>query len=1670
MKKFIVYLLVLIIVVSTGFAIFYLVRDNEIISVTQASMYMDKGRTFQIPLNHKNANNSTEISVSTSSDQVVKVLGNGSFLAVGGGVARINFRTTNVRFRNLWCDVIVGDGTVESPYYIQTASQLASIGTGDYELDNCYKLVNDIDVSGINNGYWLPLGEFSGVLDGNGYTIFGININKEGYVENFLQGANPYSESVTSAFENSGLFSKISHWGKVYNLKIDNFVAVGSYNTLGTIAGVNNGSINRIEVLNATFDLTGNAENYYGGIVGSNISTEETGSGDAYTRHFARIERSHANVEFGKGFQIINNNLTEIVTGITGTVGGIAGGNFAGVIINCYAKGEAHFGNSNIIYGGIVGFNTFKQFVINSEYYDSLIEGAKVKNCYAYITTYMLYDNVDTQIYGGVIGKCNDYYTETEGKYYLIANNLVGCYYEPNLLNKYQNGISDKTFIGVGEYNVNFSNNENYSLTQFENSEYCVMPLSNSAISHQNYKLNFKSYEKTIFNFNTFGEYTGTTYETIYWDIDNVWFESDESSCNFPILNYNHLIVGDEFNELGTAAVYLKNSSITSTSYLVYIKKEYKAEIAFTSSDVLLTMYQKDSAQLYLTPVNVNCTFVSSDTSVATVNSSGVVTAKGLGAATITATAVNGSGIIGGSTAVCTVTVQSPAFSITPASKNLKVGNSFNVLVNSNLKVEWEVEDSNLLSISNATDNSATITAINVEQNGRSQVKVYAKLIYNGVVVTTPSGLEVKEYSLITIESDLVLSDSTITLPAGSSKTVSVVSQQSSNITWSTMNANIATVTNGYITGVGVGTTYITATNIHGDVATVKVIVNAPVLSINYTSKSMEIGNQFNLTVQVENSVVNYNYNNVNWSVNNGGIVSLSQSKGQSVVVTAQGSGSVTISATDNFGTKVYCYVTVSGSTAYDYTITFESESLELTIGQNYALGWNIYSTRPQGSFTPNILWKSSNTNVATVSNNLIEGISEGTSTITAELWVDGVKQSTATCFVTVNNLNIVLSLNKNQITLLKGETFNLIATTNATNYTIEWESANSNVASVINGVVTAKNSGTTNIKAKLKVNGNYVKIATCEVTVNSGSNTNYAYNVSIISPTCNVKMQTNSTRDFIALPITTAPYYTLSWTSSNTSVATVNTNGIVTTKNIHGSTVITVSILDANGVIRHSASRTVSVVIYDNYIDCVEELDAMRYMNYCNYYLTCDLDLTGYNWTPIGTSSMPFTKNFNAKFNGKTYTIIGLTSNGNGETYGGLFGYLGLTADIKNLKLINSSITNYSITGGISGYNGGAIKDCSVINSNIGGTFKVGGIVGLNNGYVKDCNVSGSNIYIVANNNNNGIGGITGWNSGIVFNATVSGQITLKGSYNSSSSVLVNMGGISGYNNGSISFAEVLGGNYIIEAGTKGNLGGIVGSNSGLIFHTKFSGTLTAPTNNENCYVGGIIGYYNGNIDLISVCKVANANITGYYAGGIVGFSNSTQKFFLTYTKYGIGQLVATYINNFSFCAVESSVNVLGVFTGGLAGQIASGVIQNSYTKANVSGVNSKSVVSGMVAVINANLNSLNYGTAGIVRHCYSAATFSGAGTKYAITSSNIHIDGNSRGDAGFCFGYLWNSDLARNTIEPENNWSIFRTNIGKSTTANLKKISTYITQGFNLLYWSLVNGNYASLLGLDF
>ena len=111
------------------------------------------------------------------------------------------------------------------------------------------------------------------------------------------------------------------------------------------------------------------------------------------------------------------------------------------------------------------------------------------------------------------------------------------------------------------------------------------------------------------------------------------------------------------------------------------------------------------------------------------------------------------------------------------------------------------------------------------------------------------------------------------------------------------------------------------------------------------------------------------------------------------------------------------------------------------------------------------------------------------------------------------------------------------------------------------------------------------------------------------------------------------------------------------------------------------------------------------------NCTLTADIDLTGKDWTPIGTSSG---NSYTGTFDGGGHTITGLTVTTN-DQFVGLFGYLNSAGTVKNVVMEGIQITSnhmFGCTGGVVGYSWGTIENCSVSGS-VSGKMCVGGVVG---------------------------------------------------------------------------------------------------------------------------------------------------------------------------------------------------------------------------------------------------------------------------------------------------------------------------------------------------------------------
>lgn len=238
-------------------------------------------------------------------------------------------------------------------------------------------------------------------------------------------------------------------------------------------------------------------------------------------------------------------------------------------------------------------------------------------------------------------------------------------------------------------------------------------------------------------------------------------------------------------------------------------------------------------------------------------------------------------------------------------------------------------------------------------------------------------------------------------------------------------------------------------------------------------------------------------------------------------------------------GTVEKSYMIVPPATS----IKLDTSSLNLTVGESSTLKAITDPTEASSG----VIWTSSNTNVATVSNGSVQAVGKGIATITAKT----SNGKTATCTVTVSVAVTGISLNNNTLKMNKGETSVLTATitpSDAGNKTITWTSSNNAVATVSNGEITAKSAGTTTITAKTN-NG---KTATCVVTV-VVPESEVTLNKTAVIMTEGKSVTITAT----VLP-SDATDKTVTWKSSDQNIATVS-DGKITAKH-EGTAVITVT------------------------------------------------------------------------------------------------------------------------------------------------------------------------------------------------------------------------------------------------------------------------------------------------------------------------------------------------------------------------------------------------------------------------------------------------------------------------------------------------------------------------------
>ena len=390
---------------------------------------------------------------------------------------------------------------------------------------------------------------------------------------------------------------------------------------------------------------------------------------------------------------------------------------------------------------------------------------------------------------------------------------------------------------------------------------------------------------------------------------------------------------------------------------------------------------------------------------------------------------------------------------------------------------------------------------------------------------------------------------------------VSTVLPENANnkqVIWTSSDPKIVKVneTTGYITGVKEGTAIITVKTLINDIST-DCVVNVTgkdvlISGISFYQKNINIAVGYTHTLSYAVNPKNASGTNLTFSSSDPSVAIVNQDgiiKGLK-----EGNAIITVSARNGI-VKDTTYVTVykkgtttvvNGSpittTIYPKSIKLDNTTLNLKQGTTS----QVIATISPSNANQSISWSSSNPRVATVdSNGLIRAVGIGTATIIART----VNDLTANIKVTVGDysLNVKnIMITTNYIVLPVGISKQLaVAFTpaNASNKTVSWSSSNPSVATVDNsGNVKAISPGSAIIKATSN-DGGYTDTATIEVS--SNRNEIAAKTIAFAESSYTVGVNGTISLTPIITP-SNATFKSVRFTSSDSSIATVDENGVV--------------------------------------------------------------------------------------------------------------------------------------------------------------------------------------------------------------------------------------------------------------------------------------------------------------------------------------------------------------------------------------------------------------------------------------------------------------------------------------------------------------------------------------------
>lgn len=428
MKKFLIFLVSIIVAICLGMTFYYFAKDEEVIKIQTSTLYLNIGDSVSLDdlgFSHTHKKQETKINFNAGGEAVTSVISYDKSLkkyiaTEKGGATTIVISTNNKKFKKFYINVVIGNGSEETPFQIKSEEDLFNIGTSRFmnieNPDAHYILMNDINLTNKHDALGKnedgSFSAFEGTLDGNYYIINDLQINENIY---------------------GGLFAKVGEKACVKNLYLKNSKLEGAYSYAGTLAGVLAGYVDRVAIIDSTINNTSTNESYTGALAGK-IATENSQTTELI--NIATVLR--VSIESSNGNSFVRGNSY---------VGGISGKIDDAIVEGIKVATTVHATSNSKYCGGFAG-------------YLSLSDEGYVRESYSLSSL-----NTSAQYSGALFGYIHISDTATVS----LNNVLLGLYYDNSLSNitkSYQstnnisiptnlttvNGLSQSDMLLAGNY------------------------------------------------------------------------------------------------------------------------------------------------------------------------------------------------------------------------------------------------------------------------------------------------------------------------------------------------------------------------------------------------------------------------------------------------------------------------------------------------------------------------------------------------------------------------------------------------------------------------------------------------------------------------------------------------------------------------------------------------------------------------------------------------------------------------------------------------------------------------------------------------------------------------------------------------------------------------------------------------------------------------------------------------------------------------------------------------------------------------------------------------------------------------------------------------------------------------------------------------------------------